>query len=136
MGGRVAEEMTFGRENVTSGATGDIQQATKMAKAMVTRFGMSDVIGPLQLNSGEANPFMGMELGEQRTYSEDVARKVDREVRRIIEAGYARAREVLTTHQAKLVLIAETLLQKEVMDRQEFLTLFRGQAEPTVAAGD
>jgi cell division protease FtsH len=132
LAGRVAEEIVL-KEPSTSAAD-DLERVTKMAKAMVTRFGMSDVIGPLQLNSGDANPFMGMELGAQRTYSEDVARKIDREVRRIIEAGYARAREVLTTHQAKLVLIAETLLQKEVLDRQEFLGLFNGTAAVPVSA--
>ena len=108
-----------------------------MAKAMVTRFGMSDVIGPLQLNSGESNPFMGMELGQQRSYSEDVARKVDQEVRRLIESGYARSREILTTHRDKLVAIAETLLTNEVLDRQEFLRLFgkpQTPATPSVTA--
>ena len=102
---------------------------------MVTRFGMSDVIGPMQLNPGESNPFMGMEIGQQRSYSEDVARKIDREVRRIVDSAYKRAREVLQRRHAHLVQLAETLLEKEVLDRKEFLHIFEGEsAAPAVAA--
>jgi cell division protease FtsH len=122
LAGRVAEEIVF--QEPTTSASDDLERVTKIAKSMVTRFGMSDVIGPMQLNSGEANPFLGMELGEQRSYSEDVARKIDQEVRRIVESAYARAREILTTRRDKLVLVAEALLQSEVLDRQEFLKLF------------
>jgi cell division protease FtsH len=129
LAGRVAEEIIF--DEPSTGGADDLERATKMAKAMVTRFGMSDVIGPMQLSSGEANPFLGMDLGEQRSYSEDVARKIDREVRRIIEAAYGRAREILTTHSDKLVVIAETLLAQEVIDRQEFMGLLH-----PVPAGD
>ena len=107
---------------------------------MVTRFGMSDVIGPLQLQHGDANPFMGMDFGEQRSYSEDVARKIDREVRRIVDQAYKRAIDILTRHNDQLVLIAETLLEREVMERQEFLQLIgKGGAAPApvvVAAAD
>jgi cell division protease FtsH len=126
LAGRVAEDIIF--QETTTGAAEDLERATKLAKSMVTRFGMSNVIGPMQLSQGETNPFLGMELGEQRAYSEDVARKIDREVRRLIEEGYARAREVLTTHKDRLILVAETLLQKEVIDRQEFLKLYGGAA--------
>ncbi len=126
LAGRVAEEIIF--DEPSTSAADDLERVTKMAKAMVTRFGMSDVIGPLQLSSGDANPFLGMELGEQRSYSEDVARKIDREVRRIIESSYGRAREILTTHREKLVAIAEALLQKEVLDRQEFLSIYNPTA--------
>lgn len=140
LAGRVAEELIF--DEPSTSAADDLERVTKMAKAMVTRFGMSDVIGPLQLSSGDTNPFLGMELGEQRSYSEDVARKIDKEVRRIIESGYGRAREILSTHRDRLIAIAEMLLQKEIMDRQEFLRLFNGQtaappASPApVPAGD
>jgi cell division protease FtsH len=135
LAGRVAEEIIF--DEPSTSAADDLERVTKMAKAMVTRFGMSEVIGPLQLSSGEANPFLGMELGEQRSYSEDVARKVDREVRRIIESGYARAREILTTHRDKLVELAELLLAKEVLDRQEFMRIFApAPAAVATPAGD
>ena len=98
---------------------------TKLAKAMVTRFGMSDVIGPMQLQQGDSNPFMGMEFGEQRAYSEDVARKIDQEVRRIVESAYERSRQVLLENRDKLNLIAEILLDQEVLEREEFLDLMQ-----------
>jgi len=124
LAGRVAEELIF-KEPSTS-ASDDLERVTKTAKAMVTRYGMSETIGPLQLSSGDANPFLGMELGEQRAYSEDVARKIDQEVRRIVESGYIKAREILVTRKDKLVTIAEALLQHEVLDRREFLNLYNG----------
>ncbi len=127
LGGRVAEELTF--DEVTTGAVNDLERVTKMAKAMVTRYGMSDKLGPMQLTQGDTNPFLGMDLGERRHYSEDVARSIDQEIRRIVENAYARAKEILTTHQDKLKLLAETLLEKEVMDRQEFEELM-GLATP------
>jgi cell division protease FtsH len=101
---------------------------------MVTRFGMSDVIGPLQLNSGDSNPFLGLELGQQRSYSEDVARKIDAEVRRIVSEAYDRARTVLKARQAQLVQVAEALLEKEVLERKEFLRILEaGLAAPETA---
>ncbi len=121
LGGRVAEELTF--DEITTGAANDLERVTKLAKAMVTRYGMSEVVGPLQLSQGNHNPFLGMELGERRHYSEEVARAVDREVRRIVESAYSRARELLSTHQDKLRLVAEALLEKEVLERQEFEAL-------------
>jgi len=132
LAGRAAEEMIF-NEPSTRAAT-DLERVTKVAKAMVTRFGMSDVIGPVQLQHGDANPFMGMDIGEQRTYSEDVARKIDREVRRIVEDAYGRAKDILTRRRDQLVLIAETLLEKEVLDRQEFLQLIGKGSSPQAAA--
>ena len=137
LAGRVAEEIVFNEPSTS--ASNDLERVTKLAKAMVTRFGMSDVIGPMQLNPGESNPFMGMEIGEQRSYSEDVARKIDREVRRIVDRAYKRAREVLQRRHDQLVTIAETLLEKEVLDRQEFLRIFEVEqpapATPTATAG-
>jgi cell division protease FtsH len=138
LAGRAAEELIF-HEPSTRAAT-DLERVTKVAKAMVTRFGMSEVIGPLQLQHGDANPFMGMDFGEQRSYSEDVARKIDREVRRIVEQAYKRAIDILTRQNDQLVLIAEALLEREVMERQEFLQLIgKGGSAPApavVAAAD
>jgi cell division protease FtsH len=118
LGGRVAEEVVFGE--ITTGAADDLEKATRLAKAMVTRFGMSDLLGPLQLSQGDTNPFLGMDLGERRHHSEAVAKSIDREVRRIIETAYSRAKEIIQAHQDKLELLAETLLEKEVLDKQEF----------------
>jgi cell division protease FtsH len=126
LAGRVAEEMTFG--DPTDGASDDLERVTKLAKAMVTRFGMSEAIGPLQLQQGDSNPFMGMELGEQRTYSEEVARKIDQEVRRIVEDAYNRARTILLGKRDQLKLVAERLLEKEVIERPEFLSLLEAPA--------
>jgi len=126
LGGRVAEELVFSEPSTAS--ANDLERATKLAKAMVTRYGMSDVIGPMQLQQADANPFMGMEIGQQRTYSEDVARKIDQEVRRIVEAAYTRANDILTRHKDKLIAVAGTLLEKEVIDRQEFLRLMEAPA--------
>ncbi len=132
LAGRVAEEIIFNEPSTS--AANDLERVTKLAKAMVTRFGMSDVIGPMQLNPGESNPFMGMEIGEQRSYSEDVARKIDREVRRIVDSAYKRARDVLQRRHEQLVTIAETLLEREVLDRQEFLRIMEGDSAPPAAA--
>ena len=130
LGGRVAEELVFAEPS--TGAVNDLERVTKLAKAMVTRFGMSDAIGPMQLQQADSNPFMGLDFGEQRTYSEEVARKIDREVRRIVETAYGRARAILIERRDKLELLAETLLAKEVVDRQEFLRLMDGPT-PTPA---
>jgi cell division protease FtsH len=121
LGGRVAEELVLGEPS--TGAANDLERVTKIAKAMVTRFGMSDLVGPLQLSQGDSNPFLGMDFGEQRTYSEDMARKIDQEVRRIVESAYERAKEILVANRDKLMLIAERLLEKEVLERHEFLKL-------------
>jgi cell division protease FtsH len=128
LGGRVAEEIVFAEPS--TGATDDLERVTKLAKAMVTRFGMSDTIGPMQLQQADSNPFMGMDFGEQRTYSEDVARKIDQEVRRIVDTAYSRARQVLLSNKEKLVLVAETLLEKEIVERPEFLRLIGKQPQP------
>ena len=118
LGGRAAEQIIF--DEVTTGAANDLERVTKLAKAMVTRFGMSDLLGPVQLSSGDHNPFMGMEIGEQRSYSEDMARSIDREVRRIVDEAYERSLTVLQDNVDKLRLLAETLLEKEVLDRKDY----------------
>ena len=128
LAGRVAEELIF--DEPSTSAADDLERVTKIAKAMVTRFGMSDKIGLLQLQHADVNPFLGMDLGEQRTYSEDVARTIDSEVRRIIETAYERCKGILSNRLETLKLLAETLLEKEVLDRQEFLKLLN---EPAAA---
>jgi cell division protease FtsH len=132
LAGRIAEELIFNQPSTVS--SNDLERVTKTAKAMVTRFGMSDVIGPMQLQHGDVNPFMGMELGQQRGYSEDIARKIDQEVRRIVESAYVRSREILVRRKDQLVLVAETLLEKEVIDRQEFIKLIGGDVTRSAPA--
>ena len=134
LGGRAAEEVIF--HEPSTGATHDLERVTKLAKAMVTRFGMSDEIGPLQLQQGDSNPFMGMDFGQQRSYSEDVARTIDQEVRRIIETAYNRAISIVTAKNDRLRSVAQALLENEVLSRQEFLDLFEGSSAPEGAAAD
>ena len=121
LAGRAAEEIIFAEP--TTKAAEDLERVSKLAKAMVTRFGMSELIGPMQLQQGDSNPFMGMEIGEQRSYSEDVARKIDQEVRRIVNSAYDRAKTILLQQKDKLTKVAEALLEREVLDRQDFLKL-------------
>ncbi len=132
LGGRVAEEIIF--DEPTTKAAEDLERVSRLAKAMVTRFGMSDLIGPIQLQQGDSNPFMGMDIGEQRGYSEDIARKIDQEVRSIVTVAYERARSILLEQKDRLIAVAESLLEKEVLDRKEFLHLLEKPAEPGVAA--
>ena len=134
LAGRVAEEIIF--KEATTGATNDIERVTKLAKAMVTRYGMSEKIGLLQLEQGDSNPFMGMDFGEQRSYSEEVARKVDSEVRRIIESAYEKAEAILLQKIDKLRQVADALLEHEVLDRKEFLQIFDGAPSQAPGSAD
>ncbi len=122
MGGRAAEEIVF--EEATTGASNDLDRATKMARAMVTRYGMSEKLGPLMFGEKDEMVFLGKEIGEQRNYSEEIARQIDREVRRIIENAYNKATKIIQENRAKLEEIAERLLQEETLDRASFDALF------------
>jgi cell division protease FtsH len=122
MGGRAAEELVF--EEATTGASNDLERATKMARSMVTRYGMSEKLGPLMFGEKDEMVFLGKEIGEQRNYSEEIARQIDREVRRIIETAYTTAAKILTDHRPKLEEVAERLLQEETLDRNAFDAIF------------
>jgi len=122
LGGRVAEELVF--DDITSGASNDIEQVTRMARTMVTRLGMSGELGPLQYGQKEELIFLGREISEQRDYSEAIAEKIDEEVRKIVEQSYQRARKLLTDYREKLDEVANKLLEVETMTREEFENLF------------
>jgi cell division protease FtsH len=122
LGGNAAERLVFG--DTTTGASNDIEKATDLARRMVTEFGMSDRMGPRAYGKREEMIFLGREIGEQRNYSDDVARQIDEEVRSIIETAYARAQDVLTVHRDKLNKLAETLVEKETLDGLEFEAIF------------
>jgi cell division protease FtsH len=126
LGGRVAEEIIFGE--ITTGASSDIENVTRVARNMVTRYGMSERLGPMIYGQKEELVFLGREIGEQRDYSEAVAEEIDEEVRRIISEAYGRARKLLGQQREKLELVAETLLEVETLDRQEFEALL-GEAK-------
>ena len=122
MGGRIAEELIFGHDKVTSGASSDIDMATKMAKNMVTRYGMSKELGPLTYGENEDEVFLGRSITRQQHMSEETAKKVDAEVKKIVDSSYERAKKVLTEkiddlHKlAKALLIYETLTGNEIQD--------------------
>ena len=122
MGGRVAEEIIF--DEITTGASNDLDRATKMARAMVTQYRMSQKLGPLIFGEKDELVFLGKEIGEQRNYSEEIARQIDHEVRRIIEAAYNRATQILQENKAKLEEIAQRLLKEETLDAQSFEAIF------------
>ncbi|MFN8454528.1 MAG: ATP-dependent zinc metalloprotease FtsH [Anaerolineae bacterium] len=122
MGGRVAEEIIF--DEITTGASSDLDRATKMARAMVTQYGMSEKLGPLIFGEKDELVFLGKEIGEQRNYSEEIARQIDHEVRRIVETAYQSAKELLQAHKAKLEEIAQRLLKEETLDAQTFEAMF------------
>jgi cell division protease FtsH len=126
-GGRVAEEMIFGLEDVTTGAGNDIERATAMARRMVTQFGMSEVIGLMAIGDSEHEVFLGREIGQRRHVSEHTARLVDQEVKRILDEAHERARTVLEANTGLLESIAQALLVRETLDRDQIESLARGE---------
>ena len=116
LGGRVSEENTFGEDEITTGAGNDLEVATSIAKTMVTRYGMSDKLGPRTFGKREDMVFLGREISEQRDYSDKIAETIDEEVHSLIEEAYKRAKELLTDHKDKLKLLAEFLIENETAD--------------------
>jgi cell division protease FtsH len=129
-GGRVAEEMTFGPESVTTGAGNDIERATGMARRMVTSFGMSDGIGLMAVGEPEHEIFLGRDISQRRTVSEHTSRIVDEEVKRILDKAHTRAREVLEENQDLMEVFAQALLERETLDREAIQILERGEQLP------
>ena len=124
MGGRVAEETTFGADEITTGASNDLEQATNMARTMVTRYGMSEKLGPRTFGKREEMVFLGREISEQRDYSDKVAETIDDEVYSLVENAYRRATKILTENKAKLGQIAKYLVENETLEGDELQTLF------------
>ena len=122
LAGNVAERLVFG--DTTTGASNDIEKATDLARRMVTEFGMSDRLGPLSFGKRDELVFLGREIGEQRNYSDEVAKQIDEEVRAIIDHAYERATDVLVQHRDKLTALAEKLVAEETVDAEEFEKLF------------
>jgi cell division protease FtsH len=121
LGGRAAEELTFNR--ITTGASNDLERATSIARAMVTRYGMSEALGLRVFGEDGGAVFLGRSLGEQRDYSDDTARAIDGEVTRILNDSYERAKSILGEHRDKLIRLAKTLLDVETLDRSQFESL-------------
>jgi len=127
MGGRVAEEITFGHDRVTSGAASDIEQATKLARAMVTRWGFSEELGRVAYGDNQEEVFLGHSVARQQNISEQTAQKIDAEVRRLVDEGYDKAREILTTNHDQLETLAQGLLEFETLSGEEIRALLNGK---------
>ncbi|MFZ2488549.1 MAG: ATP-dependent zinc metalloprotease FtsH [Anaerolineae bacterium] len=128
LGGRVAEELIF--DEVTNGARDDLDRVTQIARQMVTRYGMSDVMGPMVYGRKEELVFLGRELSEQRDYSEAIAKEIDHEVKAIVDRAYTAARAALTAHLDKLKLVAERLIEVETLTAEEFNALWDNDGAP------
>ncbi|MBU6185404.1 MAG: ATP-dependent zinc metalloprotease FtsH3 [Synechococcales bacterium] len=123
LGGRVAEEIIFGEEEVTTGASNDLQQVARVARQMVTRFGMSDRLGPVALGRQQGNMFLGRDIMSERDFSEETAATIDDEVRGLVDQAYGRAKNVLVHNRAVLDQLASMLVEKETVDADELQEL-------------
>jgi cell division protease FtsH len=127
MGGRIAEELIFGKDKITSGAQSDIEQATKLARAMVTRWGFSEELGTVMYGENQEEVFLGYSMGKQQNISEATARTIDSEVRRLVEMGLSEARRILTTKRDDLESLAKGLLEYETLSGDEIMGLLDGK---------
>jgi len=135
MGGRVAEEIIFGRDKVTSGAASDIEGATRLARMMVTRWGLSDELGTVAYGENQEEVFLGHSVSRQQNVSEETAQKIDAEIRRLVESGLAEARRILTDHRDELETLAQGLLEYETLSGEEIRNLLAGKP-PVRDTGD
>tara|TARA_R110002126_G_scaffold291744_1_gene456608 strand:+ start:214189 stop:216129 length:1941 start_codon:yes stop_codon:yes gene_type:complete len=135
MGGRIAEELTFGKENITSGASSDIEQATKLARAMVTQWGFSDELGLVSYGENQQEVFLGHSVAQTKNVSEATAQKIDSEVHRLIDEAYTAARKILEEKNDDFNTLAEGLLEYETLSGDEIKALLRGE-KPARDMGD
>lgn len=129
-GGRVAEELIFGEDKVTTGASNDIERATKMARNMVTKWGLSDELGPVAYGEEEDEVFLGRSVTQHKSVSNDTARRIDEEVRSILDKAYARTTELLTANLDKLHTMSQLLLQYETIDAPQIDAIMEGRDPP------
>ena len=132
LGGRAAEEIVF--DEITTGAANDLEKVTGTAKQMTMRFGMSDKLGPRVLGHNQGAPFLGRDMHSEPDYSDDLARTIDSEIRRIIEEAHQRARDILVEHRVDLETLSQILLKRETIERTEFIALLAGRPEDEVFA--
>jgi cell division protease FtsH len=130
LGGRAAEEIVF--HEVTTGAANDLEKVTSTAKSMIMRFGMSEKLGPRVLGRGHDQPFLGRDYGAEADYSEEIAREIDDEIRRVIEEGHELALSVLRAHMEELHRVSQILIERETIDRDQFERLLAGEDESSV----
>ena len=129
-GGRVAEELIFGKENITSGASSDIEQATKLARAMVTRWGFSDVLGTVAYGENQEEVFLGHSVARSQNVSEETARIIDSEVKRLVGQGWDEARKILTEKAEDHEKLSQALLEWETLSGDEIKDLLETGAAP------
>ena len=130
LGGRAAEEIVFGE--VTTGASNDIEKVTATAKQMVMRFGMSEKLGPRVFGHDHGQPFLGREFSAEPDYSDEIAREIDDEIRRMVEAAHVQAKEILTQYRGSLEKLSEILVKRETIEKMEFEALLDGGTEEEV----
>jgi cell division protease FtsH len=133
LGGRLAEEIIFGEEEVTTGASNDLQQVARVARQMITRFGMSDRLGPVALGRQQGNMFLGRDIMSERDFSEETAAAIDEEVRKLVDTAYSRAKEVLLNNRQILDQIAQMLIDKETVDADELQDILSNNDVKTAA---
>jgi cell division protease FtsH len=134
LGGRAAEEIVFGE--ITTGASNDLEKVTATAKQMVMRYGMSEKLGPRVFGHDHGMPFLGREFSSEPDYSDEIAREIDDEIRRIVEAAHQVAKDMLLDHRESLTTISELLVKRETIESQEFEALLAGKAEEEVFGPD
>jgi cell division protease FtsH len=130
LGGRAAEEIVF--SEITTGASNDLEKVTATAKQMVMRFGMSEKLGPRVFGHDHGQPFLGREFSAEPDYSDEIAREIDDEIRRIVESAHVRAKDILNTHRASLEKLSEVLLKRETIEKEQFEALLAGSTEEQV----
>jgi cell division protease FtsH len=130
LGGRAAEEICF--DEITTGASNDLEKVTATAKQMVMRFGMSDKLGPRVFGHDHGQPFLGREFSSEPDYSDEIAREIDDEIRRIIESAHVQAKEILTSRRESLTKLSEVLLKRETIEKEQFERLLDGATEAEV----
>jgi cell division protease FtsH len=130
LGGRAAEEIVF--SEITTGASNDLEKVTATAKQMVMRFGMSEKLGPRVFGHDHGQPFLGREFSAEPDYSDEIAREIDDEIRRIVEAAHQRAKDLLTEYREELGTISEILVKRETIEKEEFAALLAGKTEDEV----
>jgi len=127
-GGRLAEEMTLGPDGVTTGASNDIERATEIARNMVTKWGLSEKLGPLTYSEDEGEVFLGRSVTQHKQISPETAKTIDSEVRKIIDKNYKRAKEILRKHKKELEVMADALMKFETIDREQIIDIMEGRA--------
>jgi cell division protease FtsH len=134
LGGRAAEELVF--DEITTGAANDLEKATATARQMITRYGMSERLGPRVFGTNPQQPFLGRELGDEPAYSQELAQEIDEEIHRLIEQAHQRARTVLRTHHETMQRLAKILIEQETIEKDEFEHLLRGEPEENLLPND